>query len=120
MSLLTHNTEYSIQLGIWVEKRCSEPEDFLKTLGELKQDLISRKYHTRIIDEAFSKVKSISRSRALEKVVQTKEQKTPLITTFHPNLPSITQIVRKHHQVMINEDPRLKKIFPKFLEYIFR
>ena len=98
---ITRNIPYS--LAYRLKRICSEPEDFLKRLGELKQDLISRKYHPRIIDEAFSKVKNISRSRALEKVVQTKEQKTPLITTFHPNLPSLTQIVRKHHQVMINE-----------------
>ena len=27
-------------------------------------------------------------------------------TAFHPNLPSITQIVRKQHQVMVNEHPK--------------
>ena len=79
----------------------------------MKQDLLSRKYHPRIIDEAFDKLRSISRSKALEKVSLVKEQKTPLVTTYHPNLPSITQIVRKHHEVMVKDDPRLKKVFPK-------
>ena len=50
---------------------------------------------------------------ALEKVDIEKEQKTPLITTYHPSLPSISNIVRKHWGVMTNEDPRLRRIFPK-------
>ena len=45
----------------------------------------------------------------MEKV---KDQKTPFVTKFHPSLPSISKIVRKHWQVMADDDPRLERIFP--------
>ena len=79
----------------------------------MKQDLISRKYHVKIIDKAFDKVKKISRKKAFEKVQKVKGKETPLVTKFQPNLPSLSQKIRKHHEVMINEDPRLEKVFPK-------
>ena len=36
-----------------------------------------------------------------------------LVTTYHPALPSVTNIVRKHHRVMTDENSRLKRCFPK-------
>ena len=75
--------------------------------------MISRRYHTKVIDEAFHKLKKISRDKALEKVHKEKDQETPLVTKFHPNLPSLSKILKKRWQVMTSEDPRLKRIFPK-------
>ena len=42
-----------------------------------------------------------------------KEDKIPLITKFHSNLPSLSSIIRKHWGVLIDEDPRLKRVFPQ-------
>merc|ERR1712183_824627 len=55
----------------------------------------------------------MGRKKALEKVTKEKEQKTPIITTFHPNLPSLANIVRKHWGVMVKDEPRLKRVFPE-------
>ena len=108
---ITKNIPYSLAYRLL--RICSILQNFYKRLEELRQDLFSRNYHPKIINEAFNKIKKISRKKALEKVTKDKEQKTPLITTFHPNLPSIANIVRKHWKVMTEEDPRLKRVFPK-------
>ena len=42
-----------------------------------------------------------------------KEDKIPLITKFYSNLPSLSSIIRKHWSVLIEEDPRLKRVFPQ-------
>ena len=42
-----------------------------------------------------------------------KEDKIPLIMKYHPNLPSLSSIVGKHWSVLIEEDPRLKRVFPQ-------
>ena len=107
---ITKNIPYS--LGYRLLRICSVPIQFLKRLEELKQDLISRNYHPKIINEAFEKIKKIDRKKALEKVEKVKDQKTPFVTKFHPSLPSISKIVRKHWQVMVDDDPRLERIFP--------
>ena len=105
------NIPYSLSYRLL--RICSNPDNFSKRLEELKEDLISRNYKPKIIDEAFNKVKRISRKEALKKVEKSKDQNTPLVTKFHPNLPSLSKIVHKHWGVMPNEDPRLKRIFPK-------
>ena len=53
-------------------------------------------YLSKIIDEAFNKIKKISRKKALQKVERKKDNETPLITKFHPNLPSLSKIIKKH------------------------
>ena len=62
--------------------------------------------------EAFNRLKDVSRSEALKKV--TREQKTSrdvLSIVYHPGLPQVSQLIKKHHSVMIQE-PRLKRCFP--------
>ena len=58
---ITKNIPYS--LGYRLLRICSDNNVFLKRLDELKQDLISRNYHTKIINEAFHKLRKISRKK---------------------------------------------------------
>ena len=80
---------------------------------ELRQDLLSRNYHPKIIQDAFDRIKKIERKDALKKVVKHKNTETTFTITYHPALPPISSIVKKHHKVMINDDPRLRRCFPK-------
>ena len=41
-----------------------------------------------------------------------KSDREPLVITYHPLLPSVAQVVRKHHKVMIEQSEPLKKCFP--------
>ena len=61
---ITRNIPYS--LGYRLLRICSNPNDLSKRLEQLKKDLISRKYHSKVIDEAFQKLIRISRKKALE------------------------------------------------------
>ena len=108
---ITKNIPFSLA---WRLKRiCSDPKDFSKRLEELRNDLISRDYSPRIIEEAFQRIHKIERTEALKKVVRKKEQNNVLIATYHPALPSLSKIVSKHHRFMTGENPRLKRCFPK-------
>ena len=59
-------------------------------------------------------MKKIDRKKAIEKVHRDEKEKiTSLITKYHPNLPSLSSIIKKHWNVMVKEDSRLKRIFPQ-------
>ena len=55
---------------------CSDPTSFEERLGQLKLDLMSRKYPVKVIDEAFNRVRSKSRKQALQKVTKIELSKT--------------------------------------------
>ena len=53
------------------------------------------------------------KKKAIEKANKGTEKNITLVTEYHPNLPSLSKIVRKHWEVMVDHDPRLHRIFPK-------
>ena len=107
---ITRNIPFS--LGYRLLRICSHKQTFLLRLEELRQDLFSRGYSPRIVDDAFRRVKAIPREEALKKVVQKPTAREVLVTTFHPGLPSVAAILKRHHQVMIEEDITMKTVFP--------
>ena len=111
------NIPYS--LGLRCRRICSSDEKFELRLSELKSDLVSRQYHEKIIDEAFKKVRQISREKALQKVVKSENSREILSITFHPSLPSIQKIVKKHWEVMVDSNQNLKRCFsaPPMIAY---
>ena len=92
---------------------CTEKETFLSRLEELRQDLLSRHYPAKIIQDAFERVKLIPRAEALKKVEKKTSDREPLVVTYHPSLISVSQTVKKHWQVMTSQCPRLKRCFSK-------
>ena len=100
-------------LGYRLLRICSAPEKLKVRLQELKADLISRSYKIKIIDEAFERLNKIQRSEAIKKVTKEASKRSPLVLTYHPGLPSVSSTIRKHHGVMIDEDPRLRRCFPQ-------
>ena len=113
LSSRAHNKKYPIPLACCLLRICSDPGDFSKRLEELRQDLLSRNYNPKIIQDAFDRVKEIERKEALKKVIKTKTIDTMFTITYHPALSSISSIVKKHHRVMVDEDPRMRSCFPK-------
>ena len=105
------NIPYSLSYRLL--RICSDQKTFLERLGELRQDLLSRQYPAKIIHEAFERVKQIPRSVALQKVEKKQSDREPLVLTYHPCLPSVTQVVRKHFGVMTEQCPRLRRCFKK-------
>ena len=82
-------------------------------MEELRQDLLSRSYKPRIIDDAFKRVLEIERSDAIKRVTKTQETNTMLVTTYHPCMPPISKIAKKHWKVMTDESQVMKNCFHK-------
>ena len=75
--------------------------------------LISRDYKVKLVDKAIDRARTIPREKALERVTKEKEKGRPVFSIeYHPALPSISHILKKHWRVMV-DDPYLKDIFPK-------
>ena len=108
-SHVTTNIPYS--LGYRLRRLCSKEEDFLRHLEDLKLALLSRQYNLKVILDAFERVKAIPREEALKRVKRKDDNREALVLTYHPNLPQISKIVKKHWAVMVAEDPKLKKVF---------
>ena len=106
---ITKNIPYSLAYRLL--RICSKQESFMRRLQELKQDLISRGYRVRIIDDAFNRVMKVTREEALKRVEAKENTREVLSVTFHPGLPSVSNILKKHHGVMIAEDPEMQDIF---------
>ena len=108
---ITNNIPFSLAYRIL--RICSSNDDFKHHLESLRQDLIARNYHPKVIEDAFEKVCKISRKEALKKVERKKNDREVLAVTFHPALPSITKVVRKHWEVMVDRSNRMKRCFTK-------
>ena len=54
------------------------------------------------INQQFSKVKTIDRNELLKEKTHDKEaqNKTPLVLTYNPFLPNISNIIRKHWNIL--------------------
>ena len=109
-SHITRNIPYS--LAYRLVRICSTNEKLDQRLSELRELLISRDYRPNSIDAAIAKARAIPRQTALLKVLKKKNERPVFVITYDPRLPSITNIFKKHHAVMI-EDPYMKKIFPE-------
>jgi peptide-methionine (R)-S-oxide reductase len=103
------NVPYSLALRL--VRICSEKADLERRLSELKDMLKSRKYNTNIINAAITKAKNLERKEVLKKVEKHKNERVVLALTYHPKLPSISSIIKKHYRTMI-KDQTTKKIFP--------
>ena len=107
----TKNIPYSLAYRLL--RICSNKESFNVRLEQLKQDLLSRSYKPKIIDDAFKRVFQIHGNEAIKRVSKTKSSDTVLVTTYHPLMPSISKIVKKHWTVMTDESLMMERCFDK-------
>ena len=106
------NTIFS--LAYRLRRICSSDDTFELRLKELKADLMSRQYYEKFIDEAFARARLIDRNEALKKVEsKSKDDRVVFAVTYHPNLPSVSKVVKKHWNVMVNSSNAMKRCFPK-------
>jgi hypothetical protein len=108
---ITKNIPFS--LAYTVKRICSKDEDFKLRLEQLRQNLLSRSYPPKIIDDAFKRVIKIDRLEAIKRVTKTKEDTTVLVTTYHPLMPSVSNIIKKHWKVMVDNSPEMNNVFKK-------
>ena len=107
---VTKNIPYSLALRII--RICSESNTRDKRIAELKEMLLDREYKAAIIDAAIARAKAVPRVEALKKVFKPRTtNRQVLVIRYDPRLPSVNQIVRKHHRTMM-QDPYLAECFP--------
>ena len=92
---------------------CSTEELFDFRMDQLKNHLLSRGYNMGILEKARERIGQVSREKALERVEREKIQRQCFVTEYHPSLPEMGRIIRKHWSVMIERDGRLKECFPR-------
>ena len=102
---------YSLMMRL--RRICSTEELFDFRMDQLKNHLLSRGYNMGILEKARERIKQVSREKALERVELAKIQRQCFVTEYHPSLPEMGRIIRKHWSVMIERDGRLKECFPR-------
>ena len=111
-SHITKNIPYSLAYRIL--RICSKPEWLRNRLEELRTFLLARQYHSKVIQNAFDRILALKRIDALKKVEKIAEKKQEvMVITFHPALPSMSAVIRKHWNVMISSDTDLAECFTK-------
>ena len=91
---------------------CSRPTDYHRHVEELKENLIKRGHDGERVILGIERATGVSREQSLTPRTKESEQVTPLVVTFHPDLPHLTRILRDH-QCVIDISPRLKGALPK-------
>ena len=108
----TENIPYSLALRII--RICTDKDERDFRLKELMDMLLSRNYPKKLVQNNIDKALSVPRSEALKRVVRKNDaDRVVFPVTYHPGLPSIPQIISKHHRTMINRDQKLKEVFKK-------
>ena len=105
---ITQNIPYS--LGYRLKRICSVPQDYTKRVSELKENLLSRNYSEKVIDNAFTRLDLISREEALKKVVKPENKSPVFAITYDSRLKSVPQIMTKHFKVA-SENWKFQKTF---------
>ena len=108
---ITKNIPYSLAYRLL--RICSAREKFMQRLEELRKDLMSRSYNTKVVSSAFDRVCLIKREDALKRVSREASKREPFVLTYHPALPSVSKMVRKHWKVMVDGSTILKRCFPQ-------
>ena len=107
----TDNIPFS--LCYTIRRICWNDELFLDRCKDLKRDLLERNYRPRSIDAAIKRAFDIPRVEALKKVekVDKISGRVRFKTVYDPRFPAISDILKKHHKIMLEKDNRLQKIF---------
>ncbi|XP_041472560.1 uncharacterized protein LOC121421825 [Lytechinus variegatus] len=91
---------------------CSEDPDFSFHTRNLQKHLCARGHGARAVQLAINKVRSLPRSEVLKPKSDKKTtDRIPLVTTFHPNLPPLRNILCDNHHILHTSD-RLQQAFP--------
>ena len=100
---------------------CSEEQDFVERVGQLKGWLYKRGYEKELVEKQISEATRISREIALhERVGANRQDKDVLVLTYHPALSKkVQQIMNKNHNIL-SLGAEHRQLFPKTPMVTFR
>ena len=91
---------------------CSRPTDYQQHVEELKGHLVRRGYNGKKVQQSIDKATRMTRQESLTQQEKESKQITPLVVTFHPDLPHLSSILHDH-QCIIDISTCLKGAFPR-------
>jgi hypothetical protein len=102
-----------------VSRICSDLETFEQRAVELTRHFVSRGHDTNHTLEAVDSARNMERSEALTYKSKEALFRVPFVTTYHPKLPPIGTILRKHWH-FIESHSYLNSLFPEHPVIVFR
>ena len=90
---------------------CSEQDNLVIRSQELKQYLMKRGYPEQLLDTEIHRAINVPRDNSLLRGnVGMKEERIPLVVTYHPSMNFLARTTRRHH-ITLRSSERLKAIF---------
>ena len=106
-------------LALRLRRICSTDETFNTRTAQLTTYLLKRGYKRNFITKQIQRAADIPRSVALQTKDINKPTRIPFITTFNPSLPHISNIIKRHYNLLLSSD-RCKQVFPHLPVVAFR
>ena len=92
---------------------CSDTVDFMQHSNIYTQYFINQGYNKQHLNQLAKEISKLSRDDLLQnKTKKQKDQTTIFVTTWHPKLKKLSSVLLKHFHLLQN-DPKLKSIFPE-------
>ena len=93
---------------------CSEEEHLKQRTSELKQHLARRGYDPVEVQNQIDKAAEVPRVSALQPSQKKRANRVPLVATYDPRLPRLSEITRSHmHLPVLHVSERLKEAIPE-------
>ena len=89
---------------------CSTYETFKTRAAELTTYLLKRGYNRNFLTKQIQRAAGIPRRLTLQTKDANKPKRIPFILTFNPSLPRISNIIKKHYNLLLSSE-RCKKSF---------
>ena len=96
---------------------CSEEHQFKQRTTELKQYLIRRGHNPAQVQQSIDKAAAVPRESALQPSEKRKNNRVPLVTTYDPRLPRLSEITKNHLPVLHVSDKLKGAINPRSTYY---
>ena len=97
---------------------CSGDHDYLTRTKELKTYLQDRGYEGTELQHQIDRASNIDRNDALQTKQRNTTERTPMVVTYHPDLPPLSKILRKHLPVLhISEKMKQSVPYPPLVAY---
>ena len=106
-------------LALRLRRICSTDATFNTRAAQLTTYLLKRGYNRNFVTKQIRHASDIPRRLTLQTKDVNKPKRIPFITTFNPSLPHISNIIKKHHNLLLSSN-RCKNVFQHLPVVAFR
>ena len=99
-------------LALRLRRICSTNATFGTRAAQLTTYLLKRGYNRNFVTKQIRRAADIPRRITLQTKDVNKPKRVPFITTFNPSLPHISNIIKKHYNLLLSSY-RCKNVFPR-------